>query len=60
MLRNLRPDITAQQQHYQQQVMRLHNGNMHNGAMMMKGNQLQRTAMANNHKYVAGTPLCYF
>jgi len=44
MLRSMRPDFSQQQQY---QMMR----NMQNGGMMnMKGNQLQRTAMANSQK----------
>jgi hypothetical protein len=43
----MRPEYAAQQQ-YQQHMMR----GMQNGAinMAMKGNQLQRTAMANSQK----------
>lgn len=46
MLRQMRPDLA--QQHYQPHMMRgIPNGAMN---MAMKGNQLQRTAMANNQK----------
>lgn len=47
MLRQMRPDLAQQQ--YQQHMMR----GMPNGAAMnmaMKGNQLQRAAMANSQK----------
>lgn len=47
MLRQMRPELAQQQ--YQQHMMR----GMPNGAMnmgMKPGNQLQRTAMANNQK----------
>ena len=47
MLRQMRPDLAAQQQ-FHQQMIRMPNGAMN---MAMKpGNQLQRAAMANNQK----------